>query len=61
MAVLLESDEGRAEVLTSGAELSRAIDLLVAKYPQYQALPLDRAGGAVVAITPERLLAWRSA
>lgn len=53
--------EGRADVLTSGAEFSRAIDLLVAKYPQYQALPLDRAGGAVVAITPERLLAWRSA
>jgi PPOX class probable F420-dependent enzyme len=53
--------EGRAEVLTSGAEFSRAIDLLVAKYPQYQVLPLDRAGGAVVAITPERLLAWRSA
>ena len=53
--------EGRADVLTSGSEFSRAIDLLVAKYPQYQALPLDRAGGAVVAITPERLLAWRSA
>ena len=53
--------EGRADVLTSGSEFSRAIDLLVAKYPQYQALPLDRAAGAVVAITPERLLAWRSA
>ena len=53
--------EGRAEVLTSGAEFSRAIDLLVAKYAQYATLPLDRAGGAVVAITPERVLAWRPA
>jgi PPOX class probable F420-dependent enzyme len=53
--------EGRADVLTSGPEFSRAIDLLVAKYPQYRALPLDRAAGAVVAITPGRVLAWRSA
>jgi PPOX class probable F420-dependent enzyme len=53
--------EGRADVLTSGAEFSRAIDLLVAKYPQYGTLPLDRAAGAVVAITPARVLAWRSA
>jgi PPOX class probable F420-dependent enzyme len=53
--------EGRAEVLTGGPEFGRAIDLLVAKYPQYGALPLDRAGGAMVAITPARVLAWRSA
>ena len=53
--------EGRAEVLTSGAQFSRAIDLLVAKYPQYATLPLDRADGAVVAITPDRVLAWRPA
>jgi PPOX class probable F420-dependent enzyme len=53
--------EGRAEVLTSGPEFARAIDLLVGKYPQYHGLPLDRDGGAVVAITPERILAWRPA
>lgn len=53
--------EGRADVLTGGAEFARAVDLLVAKYPQYRGLPLDRAGGAVVAITPERVLAWRPA
>jgi PPOX class probable F420-dependent enzyme len=53
--------EGRAEVLHAGADFARAIDLLVAKYPQYQALPLDRAGGAVIALTPERVLAWRAA
>jgi PPOX class probable F420-dependent enzyme len=52
--------EGRAEVLTAGQEFARAIDLLVAKYPQYRTLPLDRAGGAALAITPDRVLAWRS-
>jgi PPOX class probable F420-dependent enzyme len=53
--------EGRAEVLTSGPEFSGAIDRLVAKYPQYQALGLARTEGALVAITPERILAWRGA
>jgi PPOX class probable F420-dependent enzyme len=53
--------EGRAEVLTAGAEFSRAIGLLVAKYPQYGALPLDREHGALVAVTPDRLLSWRPA
>jgi hypothetical protein len=48
-------------VLTGGPEFGRAIDLLVAKYPQYGTLPLDRADGAVVAITPDRILAWRPA
>ncbi|HET7342427.1 MAG TPA: TIGR03668 family PPOX class F420-dependent oxidoreductase [Methylomirabilota bacterium] len=53
--------EGRAQVLTSGAEFTRAIDLLVAKYPQYRAMGLDRAEGAVVAVTPARVLSWRGA
>jgi PPOX class probable F420-dependent enzyme len=53
--------EGRAEVLTGGEAFGRAVDLLVAKYPQYRGLPLDRAAGAVIAITPERVLAWRGA
>ena len=53
--------EGRAEVLTAGAPFTAAIDLLAAKYPQYDRLPLDRAGGAVIAITPLRLLTWKAA
>ena len=52
--------EGRAEVLTGGAEFTRAIDALVAKYPQYRALSLDRTQGAVIALTPDRVLAWRA-
>jgi PPOX class probable F420-dependent enzyme len=53
--------EGRAEVLHAGADFARAIDLLVTKYPQYRTLPLDRTGGIVIAITPDRVLAWRAA
>jgi PPOX class probable F420-dependent enzyme len=51
--------EGRTEVLTAGAEFTRAIDLLLAKYPQYRALPLERTEGAVIEIAPERILTWR--
>jgi len=48
--------EGRAEVLTAGAEFARAIDLLVVKYPQYRHLSLDRTSGLLVALTPTRAL-----
>jgi PPOX class probable F420-dependent enzyme len=51
--------EGRTEVLTAGAGFTRAIDLLLAKYPQYRALPLERTEGAVIEIAPERILTWR--
>jgi PPOX class probable F420-dependent enzyme len=51
--------EGRADVLTDGDEFSRAIDRLVAKYPQYRRLALPRDSGTVIRVTPERLLAWR--
>ena len=53
--------EGQASVLHEGAEFGRAIDLLVARYPQYRMLPLDRTAGAVIAISPERVLTWRAA
>jgi PPOX class probable F420-dependent enzyme len=53
--------EGRADVLTGGDEFARAIDLLVAKYPQYRAMGLARTQGAVIALTPTRVLAWRAA
>jgi PPOX class probable F420-dependent enzyme len=51
--------EGTADVLTDGAEFSRAVDRLVAKYPQYRNLGLPRASGTVIRINPERLLAWK--
>jgi PPOX class probable F420-dependent enzyme len=52
--------EGRAEVLTAGAVYTRAVELLVAKYPQYRVLTLDREHGALIAVVPERLLSWRA-
>jgi PPOX class probable F420-dependent enzyme len=51
--------DGRADLLTGGTEFTRAIDLLVAKYPQYRTLELPRDAGTVIRITPERLLHWR--
>jgi PPOX class probable F420-dependent enzyme len=53
--------EGRAEILAEGAEFSRAIDRLVAKYPQYRAMGLDRTEGALVALSPDRVIHWRAA
>lgn len=50
--------EGRADLLTDGAEFSLAIDLLVAKYPQYRTLGLPRDTGVVIRITPDRILPW---
>ena len=67
---LLQTAPGEAKVKTVGTvarpaiyvpESMKAIDLLVAKYPQYRAMGLDRRSGAVIAITPDRLLAWRAA
>jgi PPOX class probable F420-dependent enzyme len=51
--------EGRAAVLAPGPESARAVDVLVAKYPQYRTLGLARDVATVIAITPERLLSWR--
>ena len=51
--------EGTADVLTGGDEFSRAIDRLVAKYPQYRALTLPRDSGAVIRIVPDRVVSWR--
>jgi len=51
--------EGRADVLTNGPEFARAVDLLVAKYPQYRTLHLSRDSGALIRITATRILHWR--
>jgi len=51
--------EGRADVLTGGPEFARAVDLLVAKYPQYRTLHLSRESGTLIRITSSRILHWR--
>jgi len=51
--------EGRAEIVEAGPLRERAIDLLLAKYPQYLALGLAAGDGPVIVITVERIVAWR--
>lgn len=53
--------QGRAELLTGGPELGRAVDLLLDKYPQYRTMGLDRESGLIIKITPERVVHWSSA
>lgn len=52
--------EGRADLLDSGADHARALDLLQTKYPQYRALGLPPEA-PVIRVVPQRLLAWRYA
>jgi PPOX class probable F420-dependent enzyme len=52
--------EGAAAVVEDGPERAQAIAALVAKYPQYAAMDLAATAGAVVAVTPGRVLAWRA-
>ena len=53
--------EGTATILTGGDELSRAIDLLREKYPQYRAMGLARDGGTLIRVVAERVVPWRFA
>ena len=51
--------EGRADILTGGAERAGAVDLLRDKYAQYRTIGLDRDTATVIRISPERTLHWR--
>lgn len=53
--------EGRADILTEGPDYARGVDLLVAKYPQYRALALDREAGLLVRVVADRVIPWRYA
>lgn len=53
--------QGRADLLSDGAEFTYAVDLLLDKYPQYRAMRLDQRAGLVIKITPERVIQWSSA
>ena len=52
--------EGTAVEVTDAVERTRALEALVAKYPQYATMQLAAVAHAVVAITPTRVLAWRA-
>lgn len=51
--------EGRADIVTVGAERAAAVDLLKEKYAQYRAMGLDPETVVIVRLTPGRLLFWR--
>ena len=50
---------GRAELLTGGSDFSRGVDLLLAKYPQYRSMGLDREGGLMIKVDPAQVTEWQ--
>jgi PPOX class probable F420-dependent enzyme len=52
--------EGNAAEVHDPGERTRALDALVAKYPQYARMQLSTVADAVVAIAPARVIAWRA-
>jgi len=53
--------QGLAEVLTAGRDFAKAVDLLVAKYPQYVGMGLSRDAGMMIKVRPGKVLQWRYA
>src|SRR5258706_9711019 len=53
--------QGEAKLLTEGVDFSRAVDLLLAKYPQYRAMGLDRDEGLMIRVKPARVTDWQFA
>ena len=51
--------QGRAELLTEGGDFSRGVDLLLAKYPQYRQMGLDRDSGLMIKVKPDRVTRWQ--
>jgi PPOX class probable F420-dependent enzyme len=51
--------EGDADILRTGPDFSRALELLEAKYPQYRAMDL-RTDGVVLRVRGDRIVAWRA-
>jgi PPOX class probable F420-dependent enzyme len=50
--------QGHAELLESGEEYGRGVDMLRAKYPQYELLGLDRNRGLMIKVVPQSILSW---
>jgi PPOX class probable F420-dependent enzyme len=50
--------QGSAEILDSGPDYGRGVAMLLAKYPQYEALPLDPERGLMIKVTPRSILSW---
>ena len=55
------ANPGYRGFLANGYNVTRALVLLRARYPQYRAMALDGPEHPVVRITPERIHRWRAA
>ena len=53
--------QGRARILTDGSDFARGADLLLAKYPQYRVMGLDRESGLMIKVDSDRVTQWRYA
>jgi len=51
--------QGQAQLLTDGGDFSRGVDLLLAKYPQYRAMGLDRQGGLMIKVKAAKVTQWQ--
>lgn len=51
--------QGQAEILTDGGDFSRGADLLLAKYPQYRSMGLNREAGLMIKVEPARVTTWQ--
>lgn len=50
--------QGRARLLTGGADFTRGADLLRAKYPQYREMGLARDAGLMIKVEAEKVTHW---
>jgi len=50
--------QGRAQLLTEGGDFARGVDLLLAKYPQYRDMGLNRDSGLMIKVKPDRVMQW---
>jgi PPOX class probable F420-dependent enzyme len=51
--------QGEARVITAGGDFSHGVDLLLAKYPQYRRMGLDRDAGVMIKVEPARVIRWQ--
>jgi PPOX class probable F420-dependent enzyme len=51
--------QGEAQLLTDGADFSRGVELLLAKYPQYRVMGLNRETGLMIKLKPARVTQWQ--
>ena len=49
---------GSAEIKVKGQDYERGVGLLTGKYPQYEAMPLNRK--PLIIITPQKVIGWRA-